>query len=389
MPTEARVGVPDIPSLDDDLLASWHGSHRAAADAVGALGPELERALRRWARGHLLLGLAGRSPSLSGGETPPLLPAPRAFLSAHDRARLAGTAAAFDHVDVRIALVGRGLETELLRPETPYVLHALAESGTTGFEDTNPGVLRTRVAGWLQSVSPYVHPPADLVRPIIDLLVATATTASAPAPAVAAWTAFTWMSVHPWVDGNGRTARLLYLLLTGPHLPLDLDLGVVEQMTYHRGAYVAALQAGQHVTPVYDPDRLDASPFAAAATRWSVEGARLLRERARVLGAADARLADARPDLDEAARALSLWVGLERHAPASRFERPADPTLAVMVAPVPELEALCEVDAICRRPLPASRRPPGTAPTIGYAAGPAVTAALGDAVHERMSRDGR
>ncbi len=92
---------------------------------------------------------------------------------------------------------------------------------------------------------------------------------------------------------------------------------------------------------------------------------------------------------DEAARALSLWVGLERHAPASRFERPADPTLAVMVAPVPELEALCEVDAICRRPLPASRRPPGTAPTIGYAAGPAVTAALGDAVHERMSRDGR
>jgi hypothetical protein len=373
-----------VPDLGDELLGAWADAHGRAAAAVDDLGLVLGHTLRRWYVGHLVVALAGRSPTLSGLEQPLLVPAPRGFFSEQDHARLAGTAAAFCHVDVRIMLVRDGFEPAALRPETPFVLHALAESGKTGRDETNPGLFRTRVAGWLETVSPYVHPPAELVRPIITELIGHAATSTDPPPALAGWAAFTWMSVHPWVDGNGRTARLLYLLLTGPHLALDLDYGIVEQFTFRRRDYVAALQAGQHVTPVYDPDVLDACPFTTAATEWSIAGAQLMTQRARLLGIADGHLAGVRPDLDDAQRALALWVGLERLGPASAFASALGRDDAVMHAPVDELEDLCGRGVLTRRALPPSRQPLGRRGAgggpIGYAPGDDVHAALSEAV---------
>jgi len=369
--------------LKSEDIEAWSAAHHGAAVAVDRLGAALGATFRRWYVGHLVVALAGRSPSLTGGRRPQLLPAPRAFFSDYDHNRLAGTAAAFDHVDVRIALVRDGFEPVLVRPETPFVLHALAESGATGSEVTNPGLMRTKVASWLATVSPYVHPPAEMARPIIEELVATMAASQEPAPAVAAWAAFTWMSVHPWVDGNGRTARLLYLLLTGSHLELDLDYGVVEQFTFQRRAYVEALQAGQHVTPVYDPDVLDPVPFTRAATAWSIEGAALLMVRARVLELAAQRLGASRPDLADGQVALALWVGLERVASADAFASGRSSS-TTMTAPIDDLEELCGLGVAARRPLPPSRRTRrwagiGGGP-VGYFAVPEVNRSLGEAV---------
>lgn len=365
---EPRVGLPPIPVLPDEQLDAWERAHREAAAAVESLEPDLGHMVRRWSVGNLVVALAGRSPSVSGMRHPMLLPAPRAFLSEADRARIAGTAAAFTHVDVRISLVTSGVEPDILRPETPFVLHALAESGQTGNEETNPGIVRTKVAGWAGSPTPYRHPPADMVRPILDLLVQTAATMPAPPPVVAAWTALTWMSVHPWVDGNGRTARLLYLMLSGPSLPLELDYGIVEQFTFHRRKYVDALRAGEWITDAYDPDRIDPLPFTEAATTWSTAGAALLRARAQILERADSNLRSARPDLVPDERALALWVALERHAPADAFSTAAAASDPHVHLPVVELESLCTKGVIGRRTLPPSRRPPRSAPQLGYVA---------------------
>lgn len=73
------------------------------------------------------------------------------------------------------------------------------------------------------------------------------TVSRAPVPPVirAAWLAFTTMTIHPFVDGNGRSARALFLAESTDGLEAVLDWGVLEQWSLRRFDYVSALQVGQ------------------------------------------------------------------------------------------------------------------------------------------------
>jgi hypothetical protein len=366
--------LPPVPRLDPDALERHRAAHDEAAGSLAALDGELGIALRRWLLQHQAEGLAGLTGSAGGGEGPALFPAPRAFLEQHQRARLEGIRLALDHVDVRVRLHLDGHDP-LVLPETPYVLHALAEGRTTGAEETNPGIIRTQVAGWLAAVSPYRHPEGVHARALVAELIATAAAAPGPPPAVGAWAAFCWMSIHPWVDGNGRTARLLNLLLTSPGMPLHLDYGINEQFTYRRAAYIKALQAGQHTTPCWDPALLDATPFADAALDWSIEGAHLLAERARRAADIARRLRDARPDLAPGQVALAIWVGIRRLTRAADVGvSTEDPVLA---PPAQELYELADLGVVERRVLPPSRRAHPGVPEEGWRVHPALAGIVG------------
>ncbi|MEZ5209282.1 MAG: Fic family protein [Acidimicrobiales bacterium] len=365
-----EVAVPPFPDLPVELLEAHATAHRELEHAVGGLSPDAVRTLGRWLTDHTTTALAGIYPSISGAVTQPLFPPPRAFLSRRHVERRSGVAEAYRYIDVQVTLARMGLEPHPLRIETPFVLHALVEGRRTSDDETNPAVLRSRTSAWVARVSPYAHPPAAVVRPLAERIVIDAAMTDAPAPAVAAWIAFCWMSLHPWVDGNGRTARLLYLLVAARSTP-SLDLGAIELMTERRNDYVQALQQGQWTTPTWDAELLDATPFAIRTTQWSVLGAQRNRRRAEALDACVGEVA-ALGGLEDAAAALIVHAGIERLLTPAHLEELAIDTDEDRTAPAAALEALADLGALVRRPLPPSRRVDGR-PGVGYAPAPALS----------------
>lgn len=365
------LGLPEIPTVPEEQLAAWWGAHGRQARALDLLAPPVRGALDRWWRDRCLESMAGITPSTSGGEDVPLFPAPRAFLSTTDVARLESTRSAFDHVDVRLMLADQGVDRTLLRPETAFVLNALAEGGQTGRHITNPGQLRVKDSGWIVRANPYNMPPPPVISHLVDSLVDRVAdvvgTDHQPSPALGGWAAFTFLSIHPFADGNGRTARLLYLLLASRGLP-HVDLGAVERLGRNRRAYVDALQSGQWTTTNWDPRRLDPAPFVEQLTAWSTEGALLHERRANAIGAVAEAVAGILPPLDPGREgpAIASIVGawLDRVVDVASLTEPiVDEVEDVDVGR--SLESMVAMGAMERFPLPASRRRHGV-PTVGY-----------------------
>lgn len=345
-----EVALPAVPEVSAEALDHWYETHNTTAERIAALDIQIQSVLNDWRLDRCLEGLAGVTPSISGQIVAPLFPAPRRFLSRTDLERLAGSRAGIEHVDVRLALVTDGLDQALLHPETPYVLHALVEGRPTGDDITNPGIIRVRDSGWKVRRTVFHPPPADMTRPLVDLLVETIVSRPSSPPALAAWALFTFLSIHPFVDGNGRTARLLYLLIASMGLR-TLDLGALEAVALSRPDYLEALKKGQSTTPVWDPRLLDASPLVEVMYRWSIWGARRHTLQAEALASIDERLRAELPGLTPAGAALIIRSWLERgigRDPGDRWG-------------LHDLESLVDAGLLRRGRLPASaydsRRP--------------------------------
>jgi hypothetical protein len=126
------------------------------------------------------------------------------------------------------------------------------------------------------------------------------------------------LSIHPFVDGNGRTSRMLFHAIAGEDLGTGLDWGVAEQWSQRRPDYIDALQQGQRVG-TYAPDRLDPLPFMVFSAGASTHGALLCRER---LVQLDAQLAEARAaGLPDHAAMVVIAVRLQRIATLRQLER--------------------------------------------------------------------
>lgn len=349
-PVLLEVALPAVPEISAEALDHWYETHTTTADRLASLDIQIQSVLNDWRLDRCLEGLAGVTPSISGQTVAPLFPAPRRFLSPSDRARLAGARAGIEHVDVRLALVADGLDPAMLHPETPYVLHALVEGRPTGEDITNPGLARVRDSGWKVRRTVFNPPPADMARPLVSLMIETITSRPSSPPALAAWALFTFLSIHPFVDGNGRTARLLYLLISSMGLR-TLDVGALEAIALSRPDYLAALQKGQSTTPMWDPRLLDASPLVEVMYRWSIWGARRHMLQAEAIRSIDERLRAELPGLTTAGTALMIRAWLERGIgldPGSRWG-------------LYELESMADAELLRRGRLPASaydsRRP--------------------------------
>ncbi|HTO01611.1 MAG TPA: Fic family protein [Microthrixaceae bacterium] len=370
-----ELGLPPVPVLAEGVLELWYGSHEAASAALESLGSCVGQAFTDWRFERCLEGLAGVTPSLSGAVDPVLLPVPRRFLSVHDLERIAGCRAGIEHVDVRHQLIDDGLENTLIRPETPYVLHALVEGRATGVDITNPGMPRVRPTGWSIRDNKYQLPPPEMTRPLVELIIEVLDARVAPPPALGAWAAFTFLSVHPFVDGNGRLARLLYLAVASNSLP-HLDLGVFEQVAQNRHGYVNTLQLGQQTTPHWDPRKLDAGPFVSAMIGWSAAGADRQCEQIHAVDIACQQLLDRFPGLDDDGLGSLIGVWLNR---GSKLTSPgSDPSAGGDRPNCPvgrKLEELASAGLVERVTEPPSRRVGGRTGLV-YQMTPSAAAVL-------------
>lgn len=301
--------IPVLPPLDPTVLAEHDAAHAELHDVVEALGPV--RALFGFLQRRLLTeALANLQPTWAPPGDPLVFPAPRAFLSPTQHHRRVGAEAAFRYVDSRVAMVRRGLEPSVLTAQTPHVLHALTEGPQPSGKETNAGMIRRTRTSWRPEANAFAHPPAEACDELLEAALDLARRAPAPAVARGAWLTFTVLSIHPFVDGNGRVARLLYQAVASEGLPLGIDWGAMEQWGRERTGYVRALQAGQQAE-AYDPDRLDAGPFLEYAAEQSIVGARIATARARILAERHDRLTAAGLPAPHALvlDAVTLWRG--------------------------------------------------------------------------------
>lgn len=133
--------------------------------------------------------------------------------------------------------------------------------------------------------APYVPPPPELVPGLMDDLCAFCNDADLPAVAQAAIAHAQFETIHPFVDGNGRTGRaLIHLILRRRGLvsrvlpPVSLVLA-----TWAR-SYIDGLVSFRHLGPATAPEAVEGlnlwvARFAAACTR-AVNDATSYEERA-------------------------------------------------------------------------------------------------------------
>jgi hypothetical protein len=296
-------------------------AHEHLDGAMRAAHPGVSQLVCRLSLRLTVAAIANVRPSLRGASRPQVFPAPREFLGPTDLARLAGARAAYRYVDSRLAMVTQGYDAPpVLRPETACVLHALAEGPVGNPMETNPGMIRGKEfdgAGLPASGRPV--PAHEDCRQLLEEAVRLASDPTAPAVARAGWILFAVGEIHPFQDGNGRVARLLYLLVAGEAMPQTVDWGVLEQLRFHEDALVEAA-------------RLEgALPTVRVATELSTAGALLMSERLGILGAVVPELAR-RLGLSFDAALLTLAVWLRRVGPLVELTgdlgRPAADVLA-------------------------------------------------------------
>ena len=338
--------LPRIPAVDAGLLDAYARAHGLLEGARQDADPQLDLVFRRFAIETSCEAIAGIPPTFRTGALPPLLPAPRAFLSARDLARIDGIRAGVQYLDSRLAMVAQGHDAVSLRSESPFVLHALAEGRVDNPQVTNPGMIRATEVQ--QAAGMFTFPPPVEVRALFEDAVNIAISAPGPACARAAWLMYATIFIHPFCDGNGRVARLLYLLVAGAELPAGVDWGVAEQWSARREAFT-------YSGPCHALDAaLDLTPLVAFVTRASADGAALMRKRLEVLEELRRGYARRVPEAQDVLAAVTL---------TRRRVATADVIAADLGQPYAEtldqLRALDAVGLLRRVPSPPSRRRAG------------------------------
>ena len=293
------MSVPGIPAIDQRLVDEYDTAHERMASSVRAADPAAQLVFTVVQRRLMVESLAYVQSVLVRPVGQLAVPPPRTFLTRAQQLRVRGATAAFRHIDTRITLEQQGLVATAVDPSTPQALHALFEGANPGDHETNPGMLRATSTSWQKDINPFTHPPAAECPALLAEAMDIMEDRSVAGAVRAGWFMFTFLTIHPFVDGNGRTSRGLYLTVASPSLSLGLDWGIVEQWSVSRSEYIATLQAGNHVTQ-YDTKVMTAEPFTRYSIAASIAGVDVCTQRLMMLGRAYGEHRDAGLSTDAA-----------------------------------------------------------------------------------------
>lgn len=263
--------LPVLPPVEPAVLRGWAEGHDQLAASLTSCDRVVLHQARRIMRRQFVEAIANLQPVIDDEASPFLFPPDRRFLSQPMVERMRGADVTFRHIDAAIEMSRLPDGPELLRPESPMVLNALL-AGPVTEKETNPGLVRMTTTHWASEVNSFEHAPPAVARRLLSDAIDFAGRAPAPSIARAGWLAFVMMTVHPFVDGNGRTARALFAMLSGVDNTSGPDSGALEHWNLSRSRYMAALKAGQ----LKDLDSgvlVDAGPFIDFAVRSSIRGA--------------------------------------------------------------------------------------------------------------------
>jgi len=291
------VRLPAVPAVGADALARHDTVRRSLAEQLAVVSTPVADVIRHVQRRVALESLAGVTPVVSERIAPPR----RRFLSASDRGRLRGCELGLDHVDARRSGLTRGRTSDVIGADTVTVVHALVRSHDPG-TTTDAGLLRVTDAHFDATETDYTPPPAERCAALLDQAIRIVNASDDAAVVRAGWFTAILLAIHPFADGNGRTARLLH------HLVAESAeaAAAAEVWAIARDAYVAALKASQQ--PAIRGDVIDASPFVSFAVESATVGAELVLRRLAALS----DLWDAPWDsLSGSARAIEIAVGLD------------------------------------------------------------------------------
>ena len=112
---------------------------------------------------------------------------------------------------------------------------------------TTQNVIREAESGTIVYLPPEAHDVAELMNALVAWINAELTDGELPAPIVAALAHYQFATIHPYLDGNGRTARLLAtLILRKAGYGLKGIYSLDEHYAKKLRAYYAALTVGSH-----------------------------------------------------------------------------------------------------------------------------------------------
>lgn len=128
-------------------------------------------------------------------------------------------------------------------------LHGLVMTGRDKPSDYRAvqNVIRDASTGRIVYLPPEAHDVPDLMHDLVEWIDAELTEGDFPAPIVAALAHYQFATIHPYLDGNGRTARLLAtLILRKAGYGIKGIYSLDEHYAKNLPAYYDALTIGTH-----------------------------------------------------------------------------------------------------------------------------------------------